>query len=121
MIPQLRQISQYTVMTNDISVYVNVSDRAHLQWLIADRNTPRKVVWRDRSFPRASLVMAEGRFIILDEDGNLALSTASAEGLTVHAKFALLSNNSWTAPTLVGTRLYVRDRKNLLALDLGAR
>lgn len=80
-----------------------------------------KVVWRDRSFPRASIVMAEGRFIILDEDGNLALSTASAEGLTVHAKFALLSNNSWTAPTLVGTRLYVRDRKNLLALDLGAR
>jgi hypothetical protein len=65
--------------------------------------------------------MVEGRFIILDEDGNLALSTASAEGLTVHAKFALLSNNSWTAPTLVGTRLYVRDRKNLLAVDLGAR
>jgi transposase len=54
MIPQLPQISQYTVMTNDISVYVNVSDRAHLQWLIADRNTPRKVVWR------AEIVLATG-------------------------------------------------------------
>ena len=80
-----------------------------------------KIVWRDRSFPRATVLMAEGRFIILDEDGNLALSTASPEGLMVHSKFALLSNNSWTAPTLVGTRLYVRDRKKILAVDLGAK
>jgi transposase len=54
MIPQLPQISQYTAMRNDISVYVNVSDRAHLQRLIADRNTPRKVVWR------AEIVLATG-------------------------------------------------------------
>jgi hypothetical protein len=65
--------------------------------------------------------MAEGRLIILDEDGNLALASLSPEGLQVHAKVALLSNNSWTAPALVGTRLYVRDRKNIMALDLGAR
>jgi hypothetical protein len=62
MIPQLPQISQYTVMTNDISVYVNVSDRAHLQWLIADRNTPRKVVWR------AEIVLATG-----DDLGTMAI------------------------------------------------
>jgi hypothetical protein len=80
-----------------------------------------KIAWRDRSFQRASIVMAEGRLIILDEDGNLALASLSPEGLQVHAKVALLSNNSWTAPALVGTRLYVRDRKNIMALDLGAR
>jgi hypothetical protein len=41
--------------------------------------------------------------------------------LTVAAKADVLSNNAWTAPSLAGTRLYVRDRKNIMALDLGAR
>jgi hypothetical protein len=80
-----------------------------------------KVAWRNRGFPRSSFVLADGRFIILDEDGHLALATATPEGLTVHAKVALLKNNSWTAPALVGTRLYLRDRKNILAIDLGAK
>ena len=77
-----------------------------------------KVAWRDRGLARASLVSAEGRLIILDEDGNLLLATPTAEGLKVHSKVALLSSNAWTVPTLAGTRLYVRDRKTVLALDL---
>jgi outer membrane protein assembly factor BamB len=80
-----------------------------------------KVVWRHRSFPRASFLMADNRFIILDEDGNLLLATATPEGLTVTAKAALLSNHSWTVPSLAGTRLYLRDRKNIMAVDLAAR
>ena len=65
-------------------------------------------------------LLAEGRFILLDEDGNLALATPSAEGLKVHAKVALMTNNSWTVPALAGTTLYVRDRRTILALDLKA-
>jgi outer membrane protein assembly factor BamB len=79
------------------------------------------VVWRHRSFPRASFLFADGRFIILDEDGNLLLATATAEGLTVTSKVALLKNKSWTVPSLSGTRLYLRDRENIVALDLGAQ
>ena len=77
------------------------------------------VVWRNRSFPRASFLFADGRFIILDEDGHLLLATATAEGLTVTSKAELLQNQSWTVPSLSGTRLYLRDRKNILALELG--
>ncbi len=77
-----------------------------------------KVLWRDRSFPRFSSVYAEDRLVVLDEDGNLALVTASPEGLEVHSRVELLSNNAWTPPTLVGTTLYVRDRKTLRALEL---
>ena len=79
------------------------------------------IVWRHRSFPRASVLFADGRFIILDEDGNLILATATAEGLTVTSKVELLKNKSWTVPSLSGTRLYLRDRENILALDLGAQ
>ena len=80
-----------------------------------------KVLWRHRSFSRASFLMADNHFIILDEDGHLVLANPTAEGLTVAAKADVLSNNAWTAPSLAGTRLYVRDRKNIMALDLGAR
>lgn len=77
------------------------------------------ILWRHRSFPRASFLFADGRFIILDEDGQLLLATATREGLTVTSKAELLGNPSWTVPSLSGTRLYLRDRKNILALELG--
>ena len=51
--------------------------------------------------------------------GLLALATATTEGLTVHAQCQLTERWSFTAPTLVGTTLYVRDEKHIMALDLG--
>ena len=80
-----------------------------------------KVLWRNRTFPRASFLSADGHFIILDEDGQLILATPTPEGLTVTSKAAVLSNQAWTVPSLVGTRLYLRDRKNIMALELGAQ
>ena len=44
--------------------------------------------------------------------------TVSPDGLKVLAKAPVLQSNAWTAPSLSGTRLYVRDRKSILALDL---
>lgn len=79
-----------------------------------------KVAWRDRSFARASFVFADGRFIILDEDGHLALAVLTAEGIKVQSKVEMLTGLSWTPPTLAGATLYVRDRKNVIALDLKA-
>ncbi len=75
--------------------------------------------WRERTFARAQMVYADGRLIIVDEDGDLALATATPDGLDVHARAELLTENAWTPPTLVGARLYVRDRRNIVALDLG--
>ncbi|HEV3467836.1 MAG TPA: PQQ-binding-like beta-propeller repeat protein [Pyrinomonadaceae bacterium] len=77
-----------------------------------------KIAWRDRTLARASLVSAEGRLIILDEDGDLLLATPTPEGLKVHSRAAPLQTNAWTVPTLAGTRLYLRDRKSVVALDL---
>ena len=78
-----------------------------------------EVVWRDRAFAKAKLVHAGGRLIVLDEDGSLGLVSVSPKGLEVQARAEILSGRSWTAPTLVGTQLYLRDRKQILALDLG--
>jgi hypothetical protein len=81
-----------------------------------------RVAWQDRSFSKASFLYADGKFILVDEDGNLALGYCLAHGvgLKIHSKAALLNSNAWTVPTLVGTPLYIHDRKNIMALDVGA-
>jgi hypothetical protein len=76
------------------------------------------VVWRDRAFAKAKLVRADGLLIVLDEDGSLGMVTVSPKGLEVLARAEVFSSRSWTAPTLVGTRLYLRDREQVMALDL---
>ena len=76
------------------------------------------IVWQDRSFPKANFVYADGKVILLDEDGVLALVELTPQGLKVISKTNLLTHLAWTPPTLAGTKLYVRDRKTIMALDL---
>ncbi len=78
-----------------------------------------KPSWRERGFAKVNCVHGDGKLILLDEDGQLALATATPQGLTVHSRCQLTERISWTAPTLVGKTLYVRDRKHIMALDLG--
>jgi outer membrane protein assembly factor BamB len=75
-------------------------------------------VWRERSFARAQMVEAGGTLVIVDEDGDIALASISDGRLRVHARKQMLTQNAWTPPTLVGSTVYVRDRKDILALDL---
>jgi outer membrane protein assembly factor BamB len=78
-----------------------------------------KVLWQDRSLGRSTFLAADGKLVLLDEQGVLALATPGASGLNVLAKAQVLSGTCWTVPTLVGTRLYLRDRTTIKALDLG--
>jgi outer membrane protein assembly factor BamB len=77
-----------------------------------------KRAWADRRFAKANCVYADGKLIILDENGQLALATATPDGLDVRSTCQVTERLSWTVPTLVGTTLYVRDRKHIMALDL---
>ena len=76
------------------------------------------IAYQDRTFPKSNFLLADGKLIILDEDGNLALATATPTELKVISKVSVLKNLAWTVPTLVGTKLYLRDRKTITALDL---
>ncbi len=78
-----------------------------------------RLKWRARGFSKAMLLSADGKLIILDEDGYLALATATPEKLEVHAKAKVLEKYAWTVPTLIGTRLFLRDERTLKCLDLG--
>jgi hypothetical protein len=98
-------------------VYASSGDFGPAPFTAVDIRTGQ-VIWRNRGVGRATGVLADQRFILLDEDGNLALATPTPEGLTINSKIQLLTNSAWTVPSLAGTTLYVRDRKTLMALDL---
>jgi outer membrane protein assembly factor BamB len=78
-----------------------------------------KTKWKERGFSKANCLYADGKLIVLDEDGNLGLVEPSAEKFKIIAQTPLLSKVSWTVPTLVGTTLYIRDQNEVVALDLG--
>jgi outer membrane protein assembly factor BamB len=77
-----------------------------------------RVTWQVRDFVKAQLLGADGKLIVLDEDGNLGLGVASPEKFQAVAKWPMLKAIAWTPPTLSGNRLYLRDRRNIMALDL---
>lgn len=79
-----------------------------------------KVAWRKRDVVggKASMLNVNGKLLILDEHGKLLLTSVSPDGVTVHAKHQLTDAVAWTVPTLVGTTLYVRDARDIMALDL---
>ena len=87
-------------------------------FMVALNTETGEEVWRERTFARAQMVNASGTLVIVDEDGEIAVASASEAGLRVHARKGLLASNAWTPPTVVGGRLYVRDRKDVLALEL---
>ena len=89
-------------------------------FLTAIRVSDGEVAWRHRGFAKGTLLYADGKFIILDEDGTLALAEPGEKGIEVLASAQPLEYNCWTVPSLVGDTLYVRSRKKIVAFDLGA-
>lgn len=78
-----------------------------------------EIAWRERGFKKTTCIFADGKMILLDEDGQLALAKATPEKFTLLSKCKIAETYAWAAPTLVGTKLYVRDRKHIVALELG--
>ena len=75
-------------------------------------------MWRERGMPRTNALLVGDRPILLDEEGVLHLVKVSPEGLKVISSFQILENICWTPPSIAGTRLYVRDRKSIAAIEL---
>jgi hypothetical protein len=102
-----------------IGDYVYFSDAYNGPALVTAVNVRSgQTAWQRRGFAKAQLLLADGKLILLDEDGTLALATATPQKFEVHSQVSLLDKTAWTPMTIVGTRLYVRDRTSLVALDL---
>jgi hypothetical protein len=80
-----------------------------------------EVAWQDRRVSRANCLLAGSRLLLLEEGGRLLLATPGLAGLTIDAEHQLFEGRAWTPPTLVGDRLYVRNRTDIMAYRLPTR
>ena len=76
------------------------------------------VKWQQRDVVKASILYTDGKFVMLNEDGELLLASPGAAGLIVHSRAPLLAKTAWTPPSMDRSILYARDRKHVIALDL---
>ena len=90
-------------------------DRGTLKSLDASTG---EVGWKARGYQRGSLISADGKLIVLGEQGNLALLEADPENYVVQASAPLLDGKNWTAPTLAGGKLYLRNQNELVCVDM---
>jgi len=88
-------------------------------FLVGVRARSGEEVARMRGFAKANLVASGERLVLLDEEGVLGLVSIEGERPVVLAQAPLLSPRAWVVPTLAGTTLYARDRKEIVAVDLG--
>ena len=69
---------------------------------------------------KGSLIYADGHLLVLTETGRLLLVEATPESYVEKAAVQLLEGRCWTAPALSDGRLFLRNRDEMLALDLRA-
>ncbi|MEO8027787.1 MAG: PQQ-binding-like beta-propeller repeat protein [Bryobacteraceae bacterium] len=80
-----------------------------------------EILWQVRKFAKANFVDAGSKIVALDEEGKLILATLSPSGVEVLADTQALTKPAWTPPTLIGTKVFIRDRKSMAAYELGAQ
>jgi len=74
--------------------------------------------WRQRGFKKGSLLIADGHLVILSEEGLLLLADATPEAYRETARFQVLEGRTWTMPSLAAGKLYLRNQKEMVALNL---
>jgi outer membrane protein assembly factor BamB len=74
--------------------------------------------WVARGFGKGSLIYADGNLIVVGDEGRLALIEATPLEYREKGDVQLLQGKCWTAPTLAGGRLYVRNHEELVCLDV---
>ncbi len=86
-----------------------------------------KVMWSEPDLTRSSLLMVDGHFVCLSEDGMLRLlkvnphkyePISQMEALDPQTKRPLLEYPCWAAPVLSNGLLYVRGEDRLVCLEL---
>lgn len=77
------------------------------------------VKWSRPDFGKGSVTLADGHLFITTKKGDLVLVRATPERYEEKARVARLGENR-TVPTLANKRLYLRDKKDIYCLDVGA-
>jgi len=74
--------------------------------------------WQARGLGHGSLIYADGHLVVMGDKGALALVVATPEEYREKSRVDVFQGKTWTMPTLSGGKLYLRDEKELVSLDV---
>ena len=95
--------------------YIYGFDSAILKCIEADSGEEK---WKERGFGKGSLMLADGHLIVLGDRGKLALVEATPSRYIEQARAQVLRKKCWTMPTLAGGKLYLRNQKEIVCLNM---
>ncbi|MEZ6123338.1 MAG: PQQ-binding-like beta-propeller repeat protein [Planctomycetaceae bacterium] len=73
-----------------------------------------KLNWKQRGLGCGSLTIADGKLLILSEDGTLVLADATPEEFREVARSPFLTGRCWTVPVLLNGKIYGRNAAGTL-------
>jgi hypothetical protein len=79
-----------------------------------------KLMWSRDDFGKASVMLADGHLFLTTKTGDLVVAAASPKGYEEKGRMKGLLGENRTVPTLAGRKLFLRDRQNILCLDIAA-
>ena len=87
--------------------------------LVCMEHSTGKVRWSERGLGCGSVTAADGKLIVLGDEGELVVAEASPEGFKPISRAKVLDGRCWTVPVLAGGRIYCRNAAgDVVALDV---
>jgi outer membrane protein assembly factor BamB len=77
-----------------------------------------EVAWTQKGFDKGSVLIADGRLIILSEKGELALAEADPKEYRELSRFRVNRKRTWTVPVVASGRLYLRTQEEIVCFTL---
>jgi len=82
------------------------------------RASDGKTVWSEEGFGHGTLIFADGKLLVLGDEGKFAMVEASPKGFNKMGSMQALNETCWTVPSLSEGIVYLRDIQHLMAVDL---
>jgi len=95
--------------------YIYGFDNAILKCISAHTG---KEGWKQSGFGKGSLILADGHLIVLSERGRLTLVEATPNEYREKGTIQVLQGKCWTMPALADGKLYLRNQKEMVCLDI---
>ena len=77
-----------------------------------------KMKWGKRGMGKGSLILADGRLVVLTDQGKLLLAKATPDGWEETGSLQALEGKCWTSPTLANGRLYLRNHTEMVSYEV---
>ncbi|NOX59946.1 MAG: PQQ-binding-like beta-propeller repeat protein [Planctomycetes bacterium] len=74
--------------------------------------------WRIRRVKHGTLVLADGHILLLTQSGQLKIAPVSTNGFDALTEAEVLSGKCWTVSVIDNGKLYARNMKRVVCLDL---